>query len=718
MKKVLFYTAIGLLFLNKLNAQEVLTGLKSNIQKTSVLQSETIQQQKSVDKIIAYPSLLIPFSDDFSTQGIYPDTALWIDNHVFINQSFGINPPTIGVATLDAVDAYGKIYEHARQTAFPADTLSSRPIRLDSIFSPFPKDLTVDDSLYFSFFYQPGGGIIGKPWSKLGDAPEKNDSLILEFGYYTGDTILAYYTKMLYITDTVFSVGDTIYSLCDPNLFVIVTKDYEKGDTIYLPCDSVLMVETKWEKIWATEGMVLDTFIHRYNLDTNKLLFRQVFIPITDSVFFNQGFQFRFRNYASLEYTENNPTWASNVDCWNIDYVRLDRARTIANTDIDDVAFSENPGSVLKNYQSMPWSQFKNNQGAETRKEFKIKLSNLSYVVKNTYYDYFITDKNNQIIHNYSGGSYNISPVHDVGFQTYQPHASPPFSFTFPSDNNDSAVFNLIHVFREAGSGDKNANNDTAIFQQKFYNYYAYDDGTPESGYTVINPYSHRTAMAMRFTLNHEDTLRAIAMYINHVLDDANDFQFTLSVWADSSNLPGKELYSELITQEYSNELYGFQQYYLQEAVPISGKFYIGYQIDTKNYLNVGFDQNNNSSEHVFYKIDNFWTNSFLSGTPMLRPFVGKAWIPTSIENTSPEHRFDVTLYPNPVNDKLRILLSNSVEQSDIHIEIYSINGQKIYSHPFTQDIDVSNYKSGFYILKTYHKQTKETRLNKFIINH
>ena len=67
-------------------------------------------------------------------------------------------------------------------------------------------------------------------------------------------------------------------------------------------------------------------------------------IPITDSVFFNKGFQFRFRNYASLEYNENNPTWSSNVDFWNIDYVRLDRARTINDTVIDDVAFSKNPG--------------------------------------------------------------------------------------------------------------------------------------------------------------------------------------------------------------------------------------------------------------------------------------------------------------------------------------------------------------------------------------
>src|SRR5437762_2560453 len=49
----------------------------------------------------------IKFLDDFSYRGPYdipepyPDTSLWLDNFVFINNDYGIAPPSIGVATFD-----------------------------------------------------------------------------------------------------------------------------------------------------------------------------------------------------------------------------------------------------------------------------------------------------------------------------------------------------------------------------------------------------------------------------------------------------------------------------------------------------------------------------------------------------------------------------------------------------------------------------------------
>lgn len=716
MKKCIFYLCINLFVLNTLQAQEVLTGLRFNPEIKKISDNFSILHQKSVSKFIYYESILIPFTEDFSNYSFYPDTGLWIDNYAFVNNSFGLNLPTLGMVTLDAVDQFGRVYQHGQKVAFPADTLTSRPIRLDSIFSPFPKGLTAADSLYFSFYYQPGGGI-GQPWNRLGNAPETDDSLLLEFGYYTGDTVLAYYVNELFIADKDFAIGDTIFSSCDSTLFLVLSGENKQGDSLYVPCDSVLALESKWIRVWSSEGMTLEAFVDTFDLDTANLLFQQVMIPIVDSVYFNKGFQFRFRNYASLEYTDNNPTWASNVDFWNVDYIRLDRTRSWMDTIIDDVAFSNNPGSILAHYQSMPWSQFKNNQTNELIDDFKVKLSNLSGVVKNTSYKYIITDEENQMIDNYDGGSYNISPVFSSGFQTYQPHANPPFSSTFPSDNKDSAIFNIIHIFKEAGSGDKNPKNDTAVFQQKFYNYFAYDDGVPESGYTVLNVYSYRTSMALGFSLYKADTLRAIEIYINQVLYDLNNFQFELTVWADSSNYPGKIIYSELIEQEYSNDLYGFQRFYLNNPVPVSGKFYIGYQIETKNYLNVGFDQNN-TSETIFYKTGNYWEKSFLFGTPMLRPFLGKEWTPLAIDAAEENISFQINLYPNPVNDILHLSLPEKIESKDIQMEIFTVNGQKIYSGNYRENINVSNYQSGFYVLKAYHKTTGEMLQSKFIVYH
>ncbi len=51
--------------------------------------------------------------------------------------------------------ADGYLYPDASEFAFPADTLCSLPIRLDSIAQPILRPLTRKDSLYLSFYYQP-----------------------------------------------------------------------------------------------------------------------------------------------------------------------------------------------------------------------------------------------------------------------------------------------------------------------------------------------------------------------------------------------------------------------------------------------------------------------------------------------------------------------------------------------------------------------------------
>lgn len=90
---------------------------------------------------------------------------LWFDNYAYINNTYPVNPPTIGVATLDGLNEYGLPYNNSSNNTYgTADYLTSKPINLSG--------LTDADSVYFSFFYEPQG---------LGDYPDKDDSLLLEF---------------------------------------------------------------------------------------------------------------------------------------------------------------------------------------------------------------------------------------------------------------------------------------------------------------------------------------------------------------------------------------------------------------------------------------------------------------------------------------------------------------------------------------------------------
>lgn len=108
----------------------------------------------------------LPFMDDFSKGGPYPNDSLWMDNAAFINNNFPICPHTLGVATLDGVNSEGQPYNPLCPpgASYPADSLTSRPIDLTSY--------TIPDSLWLSFYYQPGG---------RGYAPKTADTLILQF---------------------------------------------------------------------------------------------------------------------------------------------------------------------------------------------------------------------------------------------------------------------------------------------------------------------------------------------------------------------------------------------------------------------------------------------------------------------------------------------------------------------------------------------------------
>jgi hypothetical protein len=139
-----------------LQSQEILSGIEVN-QSVRNLYKKSPRLKKSAGL------LELPFFDDFSSTKIFPDADRWSDRSAFINSDYPVDPVSLGVATLDAIDHTGALYENASVWPFIADQLTSRPLNLN--YSPA-------DSLYLSFFYQPQG---------KGDTPQSQDSLRLEF---------------------------------------------------------------------------------------------------------------------------------------------------------------------------------------------------------------------------------------------------------------------------------------------------------------------------------------------------------------------------------------------------------------------------------------------------------------------------------------------------------------------------------------------------------
>ena len=138
--------------------QEIVTGLIRNPElvdawhKRDLLKSDT--PADTID---------LPFFDDFIPDSIFPSSSLWVDDYVYINNTYPINQVSQGVATLDAIDQRGLLYDQAGPFAFEADHLTSAPLDLE---------MEASENVYLSFFYQPQG---------LADPPELQDSLVLQF---------------------------------------------------------------------------------------------------------------------------------------------------------------------------------------------------------------------------------------------------------------------------------------------------------------------------------------------------------------------------------------------------------------------------------------------------------------------------------------------------------------------------------------------------------
>jgi len=218
-------------------------------------------------------------------------------------------------------------------------------------------------------------------------------------------------------------------------------------------------------------------------------------IPITDSIFLRKGFQFRFYNYGSLG-NLSFPSFCSNTDFWNLDYVYLDYNRNENDTIFPDITF-KNPihTFVEEPYTSIPWEHYKL---ADT-----LQLDTLRFTYYNMYDTLlnvfrYMTIKNltnQQITRSDSLGSDNIAALDKFDFKRKSQ------TNYFPDNNLEESSFEIKISVTAPSLLSRNifTMNDTLIQNQKFSNYYAVDDGTPEYGIGLAGTGSQNGKFAMYF---------------------------------------------------------------------------------------------------------------------------------------------------------------------------------------------------------------------------
>ncbi|MBI4930135.1 MAG: T9SS type A sorting domain-containing protein [Bacteroidetes bacterium] len=592
-------------------------------------------------------------------------------------------------------------------------TLRINPVKLDTVSLPFLDDFSKDDIYPDAFLWLDSNVFINRDYPI---APPTLGVATFDGVSKSGcpyDTLAS--ANSSESADTLTSKPINLSSL-PPDSSVIFSffwqassflygrgNDPENSDTLLLQFKNPLLADSiAWKTVWYKNG---------YNPVTPDTGFHLVIIPITDLSYLQNGFQFRFRNYATV---------SGNVDHWHIDYVYLDKNRSMTDTIFDDVAFVYNSRSLLKNYYAMPWEQY---QASEMKSNLTFFIRNNDTVTKNVSFTDTIYNSALNPVASDSLNAGNIYSWSTNGYCNYAPFANPPISTTppnyvFPILTQDTSF--LLECVLTPPISDIDKWNDTLRFTQTFSNYYAYDDGTAEKGYGLN---AAGGQIAYKFSLNQPDTLVAVQMLFNWIGPNVNQQQFKIRVWGDNGGVPSSAYIYEdtIITPNYEYVYHNdwgnltnmFYPYLLKTKQVLSGTFYVGfvqYTNPSTTLLNLGLDQNTNSNSKMYYNVGSGWNQSALAGSWMIRPVFGTTKGLLTVHNEEPLTS-SFTIYPNPTSGKFRIQSDNnsflkSIEEN-YHLTVFSIDGQMVHEETissFSSEIDISNLREGLYFVRVENK--------------
>ena len=282
--------------------------------------------------------------------------------------------------------------------------------------------------------------------------------------------------------------------------------------------------------------------------------------------------------------------------------------------------------------------------------------------------------------------------------------------------NNDSALLFIQQRYAPQTLTDNivGDNDSTGLFVE-LYNYFAYDDGSAEKAYGLVE--SGLTKFAYEFNLNKPDTLRAIQIHFSKIdnFDLVNLRSFSLTVWSSIGAGTEDTLYvSDGRRVLYIPQQNGFAMYVLDTPVIVQDRFYVGWQQLFAENIQVGLDLNNSAREHMFIYTESAWSQSTVEGAPMIRPIVGKnvPLMGTSIDDWSFDD--EITLYPNPVHQYLYLKMLSVPQES--YADIFDLTGKLLLSVRLNSPtIDVSSLAGGLYILKLTDKRERTTRSFRFV---
>ncbi len=473
----------------------------------------------------------------------------------------------------------------------------------------------------------------------------------------------------------------------------------EEGDSLFMEWKDTA---DTWITQWQVNGM-----------ETTE--FKQVLLKIEDEQYFYNGFQFRFRNIALR---------SGNLDHWHIDYVILDKNRSVTDSSITDIAYTTPPGNILKNYSYMPWNQFEGFEDQEMKDSLSLTIRNLSQNTANVNYSQMYTEvKSNTAVYNAPTTTATLPPYGTFTEAVSLAPVKTALENAAITGNFEEDSVNLKITYQLQASPDTNSSNDTTCLEQKFYDYLAYDDGSAEKVYGINGVASYERFVAYEFTLNRLDTIRGVQFSFSHFKVNTNNVLFNIIIWKniDKDNAGfGDDVVHRLDFQrpDYTNMVNGFAEYTFFPETPIvmDGTFYVGWgQTDSKS-LDVGLDIQNDASSKLYYNTQNEWVPTAISGAVMIRPVLGRN---KTIVNTINLDKPNVLIHPNPANEYIFVEGIEALPNQTL-LSVYNLQGKLIKEITVSDNtIGISELPDGLYIVTLSDLKAREKfNTSKIFIQH
>lgn len=481
-------------------------------------------------------------------------------------------------------------------------------------------------------------------------------------------------------SETAYGPADTLESkpfLLDENMVdVFFSFFYQEGGYGNAPeAEDTLVLEffdvenETWRHVWSKAGGTGEIGVWN----------DQVIIRIADPEFLQPGFQFRFRNYATL---------AGAFDMWHIDYIRLDENRDSASADtIIDVAMLTQLSSFTGEYTSVPYDHYIENHSILQADTVKLDVRNLGVEAVNVLnINYEVFDNTGTSVDFFTTSDLNL-PANTIRRYNYLLESDQ----IFPDLGSETETFDVTAWYTISGNNAEFI-NDTIRSTQHFAKYYSYDDGSAEQAYALTGT---GLELAYEFTTPKADSLRGFWINFPKVLvENAEDFDIELLVWEDTASDP---IYtSEIPVSPIYSGANSFVRYDLETPVFVDGAFYIGFRQLQADKIYIGFDRNTNSREHILYKTGDKWFTSSFDGSLLLRPDFGLN--PSLNLPRSESQNENVSLYPNPTTGIFQV----NTALDKLNVELINLSGQTVFSQSITNNDQISlhHLSSGIYFVK------------------